>query len=102
MVDLHLELKPQTALKLKRVLDLHPDQETFARNVITYQIMELNKAILNLHLDLKAFEEKYHRTSADFYTQFTRGEMDDSEDYILWAGLYEMLIENQTRLASLQ
>lgn len=102
MVDLHLELKPKTALKLKRVLDLHPDQETFAQNVITYQITELNKAILNLHLDLKTFEEKYHLTSADFYTQFMQGEMEDCEDYILWAGLYEMLLENQTRLATLQ
>ena len=102
MLDLHLELKPQTAIKLKRVLDLHPDQETFARNVIAYQSTELKKAILNLHLDLKALEEKHQRTSADFYAQFARGEMDDCEEYILWAGLYEMLIENQTRLASLQ
>jgi len=102
MLDLHLELKPQTALKLKKVLDLHPDQETFARNVIAYQTTELKKAILNLHLDLKAFEEKCNRASADFYAQFTQGEMDDCEDYMLWAGLYEMLTENQRRLASLQ
>jgi hypothetical protein len=53
--------------------------------------------IATLQLDLQAFEEKYHYTSADFYAQFTRGEMGDCEDYILWAGLYEMLIENQKR-----
>lgn len=102
MSDLHLELKPQTVLKLKRVLDWHPDQETFARNIITYQTTELNRAILNLHLDLKKFEKKYHRASADFYAQFVQGELDDGEDYIVWAGLYEMLTENQKRLASLQ
>jgi len=51
-----------------------------------------------MQLDLQAFEEKYHRTSADFYAQFTQGEMGDFEDYILWAGLYEMLIENQKRV----
>ncbi len=102
MLDLHLELKPQTAVKLKRVLDLHPDQETFARNVIAYQTAELKKAILNLRLDLKAFEEKHRRPSADFYAEFTQGAMDDCEEYILWAGLYELLIENQSRLASLQ
>jgi hypothetical protein len=55
-----------------------------------------------LQLDLQAFEEKYHQASADFYAQFTQGEMDDCEDYILWAGLYEMLTENQRRSTSLK
>ncbi len=55
-----------------------------------------------LQLDLQAFEEKYLRTSADFYAQFTQGEIDDGEDYILWAGLYELLIENQRRSTNLQ
>lgn len=62
----------------------------------------MKKAIVNLHLDLKAFEERYHRASADFYVQFIQGELDDCEDYMLWAGLYELLTENQKRLANLQ
>ncbi len=102
MLDLRLEVKPQTAQRLRKVLELFPDQETFAQNIIAYQIAEIKKAILNLRLDLKEYEAKYHRSSVDFYQAFSRGNADDREDYILWAGLYEMLSENERRLAALQ
>ena len=102
MLDLHLEVKPQTAEKLKRVLELHTNQETFAQNIIAYQIAELKKAILNLRLDLKTFEKRHNRTSADFYDEFSKGATGDSEEYMLWAGLYELLAENEERLTSLQ
>ena len=67
-----------------------------------YQISELKKAILNLRLDLKALEERYQCASADFYAAFSRGETEDSEDALLWAGLYEMLRDNEARLAKMQ
>ena len=65
-------------------------------------ITELKSAILNLRLDLKVFEERYGRASVDFYEEFSRGAGGDSEEYLLWAGLYELLTENEQRLASLQ
>lgn len=102
MFDLHLDVRPQTARRLKKVLELHPDQESFAQDIIAYQIAELNKAILNLQLDLKEFEQEYSWDSAEFYTEFSQGRLDDREAYVIWAGLYEMLIENQRRLDSLQ
>ena len=102
MLDLHLEVQPQTAQRLKKVLELHPDQESFAQNVIAYQIAEFKKAILNLRLDLKEFEGKYQRPTEDFYEQFSQGATDDREEYMLWAGLYEMLNENERQLAVLQ
>jgi hypothetical protein len=34
-------------------------------------------------------------TSLDFYEQFTEGILDDREDFIIWAGLYEMLRKNE-------
>jgi hypothetical protein len=102
MADLHLDVKPQTARRLKKILDLHPDQESFAQEIIAYQIAELNKAILNLRLELKALEERYQRSSTEFYAEFSEGALGDREDYVLWAGLYEMLIENERRLNSLR
>jgi len=36
--------------------------------------------------------------SETFYHQFEQGLLDDSEDYILWSGLYEMLQDNQQQL----
>ncbi|MBN1878307.1 MAG: hypothetical protein JXA33_29070 [Anaerolineae bacterium] len=102
MSNISLQVQPQTALRLKKILALYLDQEAFAQNIIAYQIHELNKAILNLQLDLKEFELQYRQSSAEFYDEFLRGHLGDQEAYILWAGLYEMLIENQQRLASLR
>jgi hypothetical protein len=102
MFDLRLDVQPKTAQRLKKVLELHPDQESFARDIIAYQVTELNKAILNLKLELKEFEREYAWSSAEFYTEFSHGRLGDCEAYVIWAGLYEMLIENQRRLDSLQ
>ena len=101
MLDLRLDLLPETAHRLKRVLELSPDSETFVQNIIAYQVGELRRGILNLRLDLKEFETKYQRSTADFCRDFRQGETADQEDYIVWAGLYEMLNKNEERLQGL-
>ena len=101
-MDLHLNIRPQTAQRLQKVLDLHPDQESFAHSIIAYQITELKKAILQLRLDLEDYEHRYKQSSQDFYTQFSQGQTPDSEDEMLWAGLCELLQENEMQLAQLQ
>ncbi len=102
MLDLHLDVQPKTAQRVKRVLELAPDAETFAQNIIAAQIAELKRGILNLQLDLKELEEKYQRSTADFYREFSQGHLDDREDFIVWAGLYEMLEKNERRLRELE
>lgn len=56
--------------------------------------------MLDFHLqfDLKRYEQKYQLATEDFYRQFSQGATDDREDYIVWAGLYEMLCKNEERL----
>ena len=102
MLDLHLDVHPRTAQRLRRVLELYSDPETFVQNIIAYQIAELRRGILNLRLDLKGFEEKYQLSTEDFYRQFSEGATDDREDYVVWAGLYEMLHRNEERLQGLE
>jgi hypothetical protein len=102
MLDLHLDIRPKTAQRLKKILELYPDQEAFAQNIITYQLAELKRGILNLRLDLKEYEAKYQLATEDFYQQFSQGITDDREDYITWAGLYEMLKQNEQRLQGLE
>ena len=101
MLDFHLNIKPNTAKRLKKVIESYSDQEAFAQNVIGYQLSELKRGILNLQLDLRKYETQYQMSSADFYQQFSQGDLDDSEAFIIWAGLYEMLLENESRLQDL-
>lgn len=102
MPNLQLEVQPQTAQRLRKVLKLYPDQESFAQNIIAYQIAELKQSILNLRLDLKEYEEKYQLATEDLYQRFAQGNTDDREDYIIWAGVYEMLLENERRLQEIR
>ena len=62
---------------------------------------ELKGAILNLKLDLQDYEAKYKLASEVFYEQFASGMLDDREDFIIWSGLYEMLLTNETQLQDL-
>ncbi len=102
MLNFNLNVRPKTAKRLKKVLEFSPDEETFAQNVIAYQIAEFRRAILNLRLDMKNYEEKYKMSSASFYNKFNQGRMEDSEDFLLWAGMCEMLEKNKTRLQGLE
>jgi len=101
MLNLQLHIQPETEQQLKKILTYVLDQEIFARNIIAYQIAELQKGILNLRLDLKQFEETYKMPTKEFYQQFEQGLSDDNEEFIIWAGLYEMFSENERRLREL-
>jgi hypothetical protein len=101
MLHLDLHIQPQTEQRLKKVLASTSDEEMFVQNIIAYQVAELQKGAINLRLDLKQFEDKYHQTTEEFYHQFEHGHTDDTEDAMLWAGLYEMLQDNERRLQEL-
>lgn len=96
-----LQLQAETERRLKQILSQYNDVELFAQNIITYQIVELKKATLNIRLDLQAYEQKYQQSSDTFYQKFMRGKLDDSEDFIVWAGIYEMLLDNKRQLEAI-
>ncbi len=44
-----------------------------------------------LRQQLQSFETHYSLKTSDFYARFLRGEMGDERDFIVWAGLQELL-----------
>ena len=48
------------------------------------------------------FENKYDLASKKFYEKFESGKLGDDEDFIIWAGVYEMLNQNYKRLLELE
>lgn len=98
---LELNVNPKTEERLKRILAQHGDQEAFAQNFIAFQMAELKKAIVNIRLDLNQFEEQYRQSTEDFYEQFTAGRLDDREDFMIWAGVYELLRKNTRELEAI-
>ena len=101
MFNLQLHISPKTEQRLRAILASAQDEEAFAQNIIAYQITELKKAVINIRLDLKEFEKKYNLSSEEFYQKYLQGQSDDSEDAMLWAGLCEILRENERRLCDI-
>lgn len=101
MLDIHLDIQSQTAQRLKKVVESYADQEAFAQNVIAYQIAELKRGILNLQFDLQEYEKTYQMTTEEFHAQFMEGNLDDREAFIIWSGLYEMLLDTEAKLQDL-
>ncbi len=102
MLNIQLDIQPQTEQRLKKLLNVIHDQEVFAQHLLDYHIAELKKGMLNIRLDLKQFEDTYQTSTEHFYHQFEEGTLlDDREEYMIWAGLYEMLCENEHRLQEL-
>ena len=102
MLNFQLSIQPQTEKRLKKILSQVQDTEAFALNIIAYQVSELQKGILNLRLELDDFEKKYNMTSAEFHKSFLDRILEDEVDFMIWAGLYELLCQNQTQLSELK
>lgn len=102
MLDFQFSVQPQTEQRLKKILNSIQDTESFARSIISYQISELQKSILNLRLDLVELEQKYQMTSQEFQEKFSQGILEDDADFMVWSGLYEMLCQNQLQLHELR
>ncbi len=42
---------------------------------------------------LHDFETQYGMSSAEFFRKFSKGELGDAGDFIMWAGLYETYLD---------
>ncbi len=102
MLNLNIELEPETEKKIKRILGQLTDKKAFFQNMIDHQTNELRKGIVNIEADLKKFEHKYHQPTKDFYRKFANGELEDGDDFMIWAGIYEMQQESKRKLAELE
>ena len=67
----------------------------------TFQRFEAERTLKAVQTDLDYFEEKYGKPSQKFYATFKNGETDDSEDTLVWTGLYEHKLEQERRLEEL-
>ena len=101
MLDLSLDLTQKTEKKLRKLFEQYTDKELFAQSIIEHENFELKKGIINIQIDLKNFEEKYNMSTEIFYQKFESGELGDDENYMIWAGIYEMLLQNKKRLEEL-
>jgi len=102
MLYLEFQLEPQTESKIKKILENYSDKEVFFKDIIQKEINDLKNGIINIEMDLKKFESKYNLTTGEFYRKFKEGELGDEEDFLIWAGIYEMQIDSKKKLSELE
>ncbi len=56
---------------------------------------EIIRDIHGLDAELVALEEQYGLLSADFYHCYRSGELEQSRDFIRWAGFYEAKLDRE-------
>ena len=57
--------------------------------------------IHGLETELSSLEEQYGLLSADFYHCYRAGELEQTQDFIRWAGFYETKLDRETRYRKL-
>ena len=65
------------------------------------QLDEIIRDIHGLEAELAALEEQYGLRSADFYHCFRAGELEQTRDFIKWAGFHEAKVEREAQYRDL-
>lgn len=56
------------------------------------------RATLELQQRLQVFEQQYHLTTEEFYSQYEAGQLGDSADFMEWSSFYDMWRSSQQYL----
>jgi hypothetical protein len=64
---------------------------TILRNSLERELRIIEHSIERTIKKLKDFEEKYGMSSEEFYEKFGKGELGDSQEFMLWASEFEAL-----------
>jgi hypothetical protein len=68
------------------------------QKLLSHEAETCQTQLSQLQADLTEFEQKYHRSSTDFYQQFQAGQIGDDMDYVEWASLVQMADNLKKRL----
>ena len=76
----------------------HQATRAILQEALDRQKKMLKTAFLRTRENLNHFESRYHMDSATFFKRYQNGEIDDQNDFVDWAGEYQILenLQNQS------
>jgi hypothetical protein len=80
----------------------HKVARAILREALDRQQKMLQAALLKTTESLSSFEHRYDLDSARFFSQYQNGKTDDRDDYVDWAGEYQILLSIQNQLDCLE
>ena len=91
-----METPTLTAERLRALAELYEQgqvsdlMERTLEKLLRHEADACQVQLRQLQADLREFEQKYQRSSAEFYQQFQAGQIGDAMDYVEWASLIQM------------
>jgi hypothetical protein len=101
MTQITLELQNEIAAKMNNLVQFFGSKELMFSSFIEFHAKKLKREIASMQEDLDKYEQNYKMKSSDFFEQFENGELNDSQDFTLWSGIYEMQLDCKQKLQKL-
>jgi hypothetical protein len=101
METVSFELQPNIAARLEKYLKLFGSKDMMFNKFIEFHINRIKREIAQMQNELSAYEQKYNMPSEVFYRKFSAGQTNDSGDFLLWTGIYEMQLSCKQKLQEL-
>ncbi len=101
MHTITVELQPKIANKFDTYVQLFGSKNLLFDQFIEYHINRVKREISRMQFELEKYEKKYSLKTNEFYKLFEKGELGDENDYMLWAGIYELQLDSKNKLSKL-
>lgn len=88
--------------KMQTLLKVMGNNDLFVDNFFDFHLNRLKREILRMQNALTKYEIKYQMKSDEFYKRIENGELGDDKDFVMWSGIYELLLDSKKQLAELQ
>lgn len=98
MTKVTIELENNIAKKWNNLIQFFGNDNILFEDFVNFHRNKIKREIIHLEKDLESFEKKYNLLSKDFYAQFEAGKLEDSNDFIIWSGVYEMTLNSKQNL----
>lgn len=99
-----MKASPLTAKRLHALAELYQQgqvselMDRTLEKLLRHEAEQCQAQLRQLQADLAEFEQKYQRSSTEFYRQFQAGHTSDAMDYVEWASLVQMADNLHKRL----
>lgn len=87
------------------VIEMTEDDDSLAitvREAIEHERRLLKHSLEQAREELASFEERFGQPSLTFFAQYEQGLLDETDDYVDWAGVYRIYLKLQKKLVALQ
>ncbi|RLD68234.1 MAG: hypothetical protein DRI95_03500 [Bacteroidetes bacterium] len=95
-----IDLQKATEKKLNNYVAMFKGSyDKMINEILSYRLIQLQRAIKTMELDFTHFEEKYSMGSEKFYNLFENGKLgDENSDFYQWSGEYETYKDYQKEI----